>query len=277
LKKKNPMRSIFAQDSSFLPSFVKEQIERRVSDRASEVHSSNVAHSRDFLDKFLDAKYAHPEIVDDTMIWSYSMTNVGAGSDSVAIPLRTILYYVLRNLDVKDRLMDELRSSSLKLPPSFQKAKALTYLDAVIRESLRFHPPVGLGLERVTPKGGLSLECGILIAPGTQVSICPWVVNRDRHIFGSDADEFNPQRWLQSPGEALEDFRSRKRRMDKYDFTFGHGPRMCIGKNISLLEIYKLIPTLFLAFDMDIVSNEWKVQNSWFVRQEGLRVILKDL
>ena len=62
--------------------------------------------------------------------------------------------------------------------------------------------------------------------------------------------------------------------MKDADLTFGAGNRICLGKNISLLEIYKIVATLFLLFEIELVdrNREWAVQNSWFVRQSGIEV-----
>ena len=50
---------------------------------------------------------------------------------------------------------------------------------------------------------------------------------------------------------------------------FGMGSRTCIGKNISLLEMAKLIPQLVRNFDIELVNpdKEWKTTNKWFVKQ----------
>jgi cytochrome P450 len=67
----------------------------------------------------------------------------------------------------------------------------------VIKESLRLHPGVGYPLERVVPKGGATL-CGIDIPAGTVVGMHAWVIHHNRNVFGEDADEFRPERWLES-------------------------------------------------------------------------------
>ena len=77
-----------------------------------------------------------------------------------------------------------------------------------------------------------------------------WNIQRLPEVFGSDAAVFNPGRWLQGHDENTAAFQERIRRMKRADFTFGHGPRGCIGKPIALMVIYKLVPTLFGLFDV---------------------------
>ena len=64
-------------------------------------------------------------------------------------------------------------------------------------EALRIHPSTGLILERRTPKGGVMLH-GKFIPEGTVIGVNCWVVNRDKSIFGQDADTFRPERWIDS-------------------------------------------------------------------------------
>jgi cytochrome P450 len=68
---------------------------------------------------------------------------------------------------------------------------------AVTNEALRIHPSTGLILERRCPKGGVTLH-GQYIPEGTIIGVNCWVVNRDKGIFGQDAHEFQPERWIDS-------------------------------------------------------------------------------
>ena len=49
------------------------------------------------------------------------------------------------------------------------------------------------------------------------------------------------------------EFQNRRQNMLRATLTFGAGPRTCIGKNISLLEIYKLIPSMLLTYDVRLL------------------------
>jgi cytochrome P450 len=64
------------------------------------------------------------------------------------------------------------------------------------------HPGVGFPLERYAPKGGAYL-CGFLVPAGTNVSMSAPVVQHDQSIFGTDADTFRPERWLDASPEQL--------------------------------------------------------------------------
>jgi cytochrome P450 len=115
---------------------------------------------------------------------------------------------------------------------------------------MRVHPGVGLILERVVPKGGMSLPDGRFVPEGVTVGMNPWVINKDESVFGEKTDEFIPERWLQSPGESDEVYQVRFSKMKSTDFTFGAGSRACLGRYLSQLESFKLIATLFSTFNV---------------------------
>jgi cytochrome P450 len=84
---------------------------------------------------------------------------------------------------------------------------------ACIKEALRMHPGVGFPLERVVPPACTSIPvCGkeYHVPPGTVVGINPAVVQRDRGVFGPDADVFRPERWFVDEEVAGDEARVRK-------------------------------------------------------------------
>lgn len=91
----------------------------------------------------------------------------------------------------------------------------------------------------------------VFIPGGTAIGINPAVTNRNVDVFGQDADHFNPDRWLKKDEENEEEFRDRCRKMkDVASFVFGGGNRVCMGRNLAILEIYKLFATLYSLFDV---------------------------
>lgn len=146
-----------------------------------------------------------------------------------------------------------------------------------MRESMRVHPGVSMMLERYVPDTGLNLPDGRYVASGTRVGINPFVVNRNSSVFGSDADTFRPERWLQIEGETEEAYQERIKLYVNTDLSFGGGSRICLGRHLALLEAYKIVATLINRYDIELVNpeREWEVTCSWFPRQRGLNCYLK--
>lgn len=256
---KNPLRQFIKGGSTgAVARFARTQLDERLRQTEGTDDKPAPPSHRDFLARFLEAKKTHPDIVSDNQVFSYTISNVNAGSDTTAISLRAVLYYTLKSTRVTAKLNQELtdayREKRISLPVSWkQSQEQLPYLDAVIKEALRLHPAVGLLLERIVPAGGLQLcHGGPYLPAGTIVGANPWIIHRSS-VFGDDVDAFIPERWLQKNDETETDFHARKQQMLRATFTFGAGPRTCIGKNISLLEIYKLIPSMYLRYKVSFV------------------------
>jgi len=154
--------------------------------------------SRDFLSRFMNAKSQDPSIPDWFLV-AWTASNVLAGSDTTAIMFRAIIYYLLKNPASRQKLEAELaqakKEGRLSHIVTWKESRELPYLDACIKEAGRIHPAIGLTLERVVPKGG-AVICGKRFEAGTVVGMSPWVVHRDKAVFGEDADSWNPDRWL---------------------------------------------------------------------------------
>ncbi|CAL5867508.1 uncharacterized protein PFLUO_LOCUS1727 [Penicillium psychrofluorescens] len=284
---KNPLRQFIKGGSTgAVARFARTQLDERLRQTEGTDDKPAPPSHRDFLARFLEAKKTHPDIVSDNQVFSYTISNVNAGSDTTAISLRAVLYYTLKSTRVTAKLNQELtdayREKRISLPVSWkQSQEQLPYLDAVIKEALRLHPAVGLLLERIVPAGGLQLcHGGPYLPAGTIVGANPWIIHRSS-VFGDDVDAFIPERWLQKNDETETDFHARKQQMLRATFTFGAGPRTCIGKNISLLEIYKLIPSMYLRYKIELKDPglEWETVNAWFVRQKNMdvRLVRRDI
>lgn len=212
------------------------------------------------LDKYIRLKQTHPSLVDDAQIVNYLMLNILAGGDTSSATMRATFYYLAKSRSATKKLTAELDAAGLNLsssssfkPAQWTQIKSLTYLDAVIRESLRINPGIAMIFERVVPASGFTLPDGRFIPAGTNVGINPAVTNRDKGVFGEDAESFNPDRWLKGEGETEEAFRARFARMrDVADLTFGGGNRVCMGRYLAMLEIYKLVATVYSLFDVSL-------------------------
>jgi hypothetical protein len=126
-----------------------------------------------------------------------------AGSDTTAIALRSIFFHLCKNPASYQAAVKEIESiTNLSDPITFAEGQRLSYVQACIKEGLRMQPAVGMLLERVVPEGGVTLD-GVFFPAGTIVGINPWVVARDKTVYGNDALTFRPQRWLDASPDAL--------------------------------------------------------------------------
>ncbi|KAH7108667.1 cytochrome P450 [Dendryphion nanum] len=231
---------------------------------------------KDYMNGFLKAKEEYPDLVTDNEVIGYLILNILGGADTTAIVSKAIFYHILKHPRVVKILVSELRSSSLPYPASYTTTSTLPYLDACIKEGLRMHPVVGHIFERVVPSTGLTLSSGVSLPPGTIVGVNPWILHRNTDVFGDDAESFRPERWLRGEGEGEGEFEARLKRMKDADLTFGMGNRTCLGRPLGLVEIYKLVATLFRRFEIELEDQnaEWELHKQWFVWPHKIMVKL---
>lgn len=109
----------------------------------------------------------------------------------------------------------------------------MPYFQACVHETLRIAPPVSLALPRHAAAGGLFIN-DVYIPESAELASNPYVIHRDRDVFGQDADLFRPSRWIDGDADKL-------KAMKKYFFAFGYGSRRCAGKNIALFTAQKFL------------------------------------
>lgn len=128
--------------------------------------------------------------------------------------------------------------------------------------------------ERYVPAEGLTLPNGVFIPPGTAVGLNPSILGRNTSVFGPDAEEFRPERWLRLPGEDDESYAARLRlQRTVVDLNFGAGSRICLGKNLGIVETYKILATLVNRYDIELEGDGgWEVKGTWMRRPSRLMV-----
>jgi len=138
-------------------------------------------------------------------------------------------------------------SSLLSTPIKYDEALThLPYTIACIKESLRLNPSAPNLFPRVVSAPGGKTILGTFLPPSAEILSNAYVVQRDPDLYAPDPEVYRPARWLESKDKAAE--------MEARSFVFGMGPRMCLGKDIALMELYKLIPEFVRRFDMELVN-----------------------
>jgi cytochrome P450 len=195
------------------------------------------------LTRFLEAMEKNPETLDHAGIISLLMSTISGASDTTATAMTATMFHLLQNPGTLTKLQQELETSNLSEPiPTFAQVSKLPYLHATIREGMRLFPPLSHPLERLVPAGGVEI-CGKFLPQGTSVGCLQLALHLNPKAFGEDAETFRPERWLEVSPEVL-------RVMEASHLGFGRGRRVCLGQNLAVMEMKKVIPAMLMGFDV---------------------------
>lgn len=170
-----------------------------------------------------------------------------AGRDTTAGLLGWTFYCLVRHPTVFTKLREVILENfgPYKENPkniTFESLKACTYLQHVLSETLRVYTTVPLNSRRATKNttiprgGGPDGNSPVYVKNGQEVNYSVHVMHRRKDIWGLDADQFNPDRWIgRKPG---------------WEFLpFNGGPRICLGQQFALTEAGYVIVRMLQKFD----------------------------
>ncbi|KAK2598761.1 hypothetical protein N8I77_012149 [Diaporthe amygdali] len=204
----------------------------------------------DLVGSLLQDKQGLPRNLDIGEVTAEMILFMDAGSDTTAIALTHVMYYLLRNPEALSRLRQEVNeavAADVIIAPD-ATVRNLPYLRACLDESLRLSPPVAFGLNRKTPEEGMHID-GHWIPGGTTVAVPAYTAHRNPDIF-DEPEEFRPERWL---GDGA-------KKAQASFIPFSTGGRGCIGRNISYMEQSILVATLIRRYDFELPSPDWQLQ-----------------
>lgn len=192
----------------------------------------NICNRDDVLSRLLRARHqTEGEPISDRQLRDETMTLLMAGHETTANALTFTCWLLSEHPEVESRLLAELDEQLGGRAPRVEDLPRLTYLDQVLKESLRLYPPafaVGRRAIRDCEIGGYHIPAK------TNVLISQWVLHRDERWF-ERPEQFDPDRWSPEMQE----------RLPKCAYLpFGAGPRRCIGSSLATLEASLALATL---------------------------------
>ncbi|KAI6037495.1 cytochrome P450 [Pisolithus marmoratus] len=186
-------------------------------------------------------------------------TLVLASYETTATAMTWALIELARHPDIQTKLRQELLS--LGGEPSYdQLINDLPYLDAILQETLRVHPPVPELVrqadeddviplsEPVRTKSGEVVD-SIAVERGTVITIPVSCLNQAEAIWGPDARVFRPERWLEADGITK---KAQELKGHRHLLTFGDGPRICLGKLFAIVEIKTVLWVVIKNFVLEM-------------------------
>ncbi|XP_038878698.1 flavonoid 3'-monooxygenase [Benincasa hispida] len=198
---------------------------------------------QDLLSTLLSSAEDENEKINDTEIKALLLNMFTAGTDTSASTVEWALTELIRHPKMMAQAQQELDSvvgrdravSDLDLPQ-------LVYLQAVVKETFRLHPPTPLSLPRMAAE---SCEInGYHIPKGTTLLVDVWAIGRDPKEW-ADPLEFRPNRFLPGGEKAHVDVKGN----DFEVIPFGAGRRICVGMSMGLRMVQMLTATLVHYFD----------------------------
>ncbi|KAH8931220.1 hypothetical protein BDL97_19G010300 [Sphagnum fallax] len=211
----------------------------------------------DLLSRFITLTESDPEHLQDRqhcdqMLRDMVLNFVIAGRDTTAVTLSWFIYMMCMHPDVADEIYHELcqlqqSTSTNSASPhedhqnffeeemtrfaqklTFETVSKLTFLTAAITETVRLYPAVPQD-----PKGILAddvLPDGTVLKKGSLVTYVPYSMARMTWLWGDDAAQFRPRRWITPDGSI--------RKESDFKFTaFQAGYRLCLGKESAFLQM----------------------------------------
>ncbi|KAJ3214441.1 Protein kinase alk2 [Dinochytrium kinnereticum] len=145
--------------------------------------------------------------------------------------------------DIVEKIRQEVEMVTNGQIPSYDEVASLKYANAVFLEVLRLYPSVPTDLK--TAVNDDVLPGGIFIPKGTDVNWLPYVMGRMEFIWGPDACDFKPERWIDVSGNV--------KRESPFKFTaFNAGPRTCLGQQMAMVEGVMALVALVSSFEFNL-------------------------
>ncbi|KZV67292.1 cytochrome P450 [Peniophora sp. CONT] len=179
-------------------------------------------------------------------------TMFAGGAHSTAAIMTWWSLAMLAYPEVQERAQRELDAVvGRSRTPTFADMDHLPYIGAMVKELIRWAPTSPLGLPRRSTEG--DVYEGYFIPKGTVVIVNVWELSRDPEIYGPDAHDFNPARYLDETGQLTSGPPGTK---DDGHVAFGFGRRVCPGKEVGNKSLFIQIATTLWASTLTNIKGQ---------------------
>ncbi|KAL7141993.1 hypothetical protein ABFS83_08G092300 [Erythranthe nasuta] len=208
---------------------------------------------RDFMDVMLSVKQSanlRGQYDSDTIIKATCESLIAGGTDTTSIMLVWALCLLLNNRRVLKKAQEELDERvGRERRVNESDISSLVYLQAIAKETLRLYPAAPLGGFREFTED-INIR-GYNVPKGTWLIVNLWKLHRDPRVWGEDAMEFRPERFLSGPHVNLD-----VKGQDFELIPFGAGRRICPGTSFGMHMLHLVLANVLQAFDLSTVSDE---------------------
>ncbi|KAK3998181.1 Pisatin demethylase [Cladorrhinum sp. PSN332] len=229
---------------------------------------NNMQEYPDYLQHTLQARLPSGEPLSLAQKRDHVTLLIQGGADSTGTALGSMIRFLLLNPICLSKARAEIVTADsaglLSHPVKFEETRSrLPYFVACIKESLRLNPPGTSLYPRAAGKGGTIIN-GVYIPEGTEMTTNAIVVGRDKVLHAPDPEAYRPERWVEGEKRVAE--------LEAGSFVWGMGARACLGKDVAVMELYKLLPEVVRRFDMELVDEGRSAVAGGVAHNAGLMV-----
>ncbi|KAI8997284.1 cytochrome P450 [Pilobolus umbonatus] len=247
LKVCNPFSKTFEQHLAIIDTFAADVIARR----RKEIANGETGH-KDLLSRFMSATNMNDDPLSDSELRDVVLNFIIAGRDTTAQALSWSFYMLLTHKRIENKLLKEIQETITddlwEDPPRlYEVVKDMKYAHSVFYEVLRLFPSVPNN-----QKYALNDDVwpdGTVLKKGDYVMWCPWAQGRSEAVWGPDAKEFKPERWITPTGEL------RRETQGQWP-AFHGGPRVCLGQNLATLQALVVMIFIMKNYKMQLVPDQ---------------------
>ncbi|KAI9146745.1 Cytochrome P450 monooxygenase FSL4 [Paramyrothecium foliicola] len=192
-------------------------------------------------------QHTDPHWQEDQIV-EYILNILVLGHDTTACSMIWAVHELSRRPQEQQHLWQEIQDMYNSChEPAYSDIEKLPYLNNFVQEVLRVYSAVSF----VPREAVEDVEVdGVWVPKGTVLQLSPAVINLHPNVWGERSTEFDPRRWEDPKGPATNAYALQ---------TFHNGPRMCIGKQLAIMEIKVMLIELVMRFQIDNMVGEVEV------------------
>ncbi|KAJ3932727.1 MAG: cytochrome P450 [Lentinula lateritia] len=246
---------------------------RRAFEMGDEAVEQQIGRGKDLISILMreNMKASTEDRLQDIEVIGQMNTLIFAAMDTTSSAMSRLLHILSKRPDVQDRLRRELleiKSQKNGQDLSYDELNSLPYLDAICRETLRLYSPASSIVRVARQDAAIHLHKPILdlngteiyevaVPRGTTIFVSIFNANRNPDLWGKDAGEWRPERWLAPLPESL--INARIPGVYSHLMTFIGGGRSCIGFKFSQLEMKVVVSILVETFRFSPSDKEAEI------------------
>ncbi|TPX34817.1 hypothetical protein SmJEL517_g02536 [Synchytrium microbalum] len=201
----------------------------------------------DLIDFFLETSNADGTPFSDEYLRDVIINFVVGGRDTTAQTLSWCFWCLSQHPAEYKKLQDEVQAVLGDEEITYEKVKELKYCLACFLETLRIHSNVPVARKQAVQDD--VLPSGTKVMKGDYLEYSPWIMGRQTELWGADALEWKPARWIDSSGSVINP--------SPFVFpNFNAGPRQCLGINMAKQEGVVFLASIVRHFDRFELVNE---------------------